>query len=55
MGKRSKIYQLIDDNMVDEKAKNQVINYISNLLKMNTELEKVIQKSKKKKQNRRRY
>lgn len=47
MSKRNKIYELIDENIETAHIREQVKEYISNLLKTNSSLEKSVQRSKK--------
>jgi hypothetical protein len=44
VGKRSTIYELIDENIETPYIKDQIKDYISNLLKKNSELEQTIQR-----------
>ena len=48
MSRKQRIFELIDRNVASPIARNMIKDYISNLLKNNTTLEKSISESKKK-------
>jgi len=49
MGRRSKIYEILDKNIESDNERDIVKTYISNLLKANSEMEKSISNLKKNK------